>query len=80
MKCNFSHSALVLLSAVLTMSYPKSLVGEEVKLLCQQKENEESYPLYSHCLKGKFMCCKGKGKTESDEETQLTQVGNIYHI
>lgn len=80
MKCNFSHEALVLLRAVLTMSYPKFPVGEEVKLLCQQKENVKSYPSYSRCLKGKFMCFKGKGKTQSDEEEPLTQVGNFNHM
>lgn len=59
------------------MSYPKFPVGQEPKRLCQQKENEESYHLYSHCSKGKFMCFKGKGKIKSEEEAQLTQVGNF---
>lgn len=61
------------------MSYPKFPAGQEAKPLCQQKENEESYHLYSHCLNGKLVCFKGKGKIEAEEEAQLTQVGNFNH-
>lgn len=62
------------------MSYPKFSTGQEDKPLCQQKENEESYHLYSHSLKGKLMCFKDKGKIESEEEAQLTQVSNFNHM